>query len=711
MDRQLGAVALRPRPLANRSSGRRRPAASPARRSTLRAEIQALRAIAVALVVVYHLWPSVLPGGFVGVDVFFAISGFLITSLLLREIERTGKVSVAAFWARRARRILPAALVTVLVCAIATVLFVPLTYWQQYFAEMRASTAYVQNWQLAGDAVDYLAAANAPSPVQHFWSLSLEEQFYLVWPVLIVVALSFGRRAVAIAMIAATALSLAYGIAHTTTDPAAAYFVTPTRAWELGAGALLALIPAFDRSPDAVRSALSWVGLAAIVLAAACYSHATAFPGYAALLPVLGALTVIRAGTPTARWSPTRAMALRPVQFLGDISYSVYLWHWPLIVLAPLVFDGGLGRSRIVLLVLTILAAWITKRLVEDPARRTPWLTARPARRTFAATGAATAAVLAVAVAASAHVDAEIRKDERVTEEVLASRPTCFGAAARDPAHQPCENPRLAHAVVPTPLQAGKRLNSRCDVIDKSGRVSICAFRDPPARPAGTIALVGDSHASHWRAALEHVAKVKRWRGLSITRTGCPFSAATPALASRPRMHCLQWNRQVLDWLARHRDVHTVFVAQHSGSKVSAGAGRSMFAAQVDGYRRAWRALPSSVEHVVIIRDSPTMPGTTLACVERAINDHRNPNARCSAPRRNALPPDPAAAAAAREHSPRVQAIDLSQFFCDGRRCPPVVGGALVYKDYSSHLTDVYATTLGPFMARRLDALMRSWRS
>jgi hypothetical protein len=136
-----------------------------------------------------------------------------------------------------------------------------------------------------------------------------------------------------------------------------------------------------------------------------------------------------------------------------------------------------------------------------------------------------------------------------------------------------------------------------------------------------------------------------------------------------------------------------------------------MFAAQVDGYRRAWRALPPSVEHVVVIRDSPTMPGTTLACVERAINDHRNPNARCAAPRRNALPPDPAAAAAAREHSPRVQAIDLSRFFCDDRRCPPVVGGALVYKDYSSHLTDVYATTLGPFMARRLNALMSSWRS
>jgi peptidoglycan/LPS O-acetylase OafA/YrhL len=676
----------------------------------MRAEIQALRAIAVALVVGYHLWPSVVPGGFVGVDVFLAISGFLITSLLLREIERTGRISVTAFWARRARRILPAALLTVLVCALATVLFVPLTYWQQYFAELRASTAYVQNWQLAGDAVDYLAASNAPSPVQHFWSLSLEEQFYLVWPVLLVVTLWLGRRAVMVAMIAATGLSLGYSILHTATDPAAAYFVTPTRAWELGAGALLALAPAF-RWPDAARSALSWLGLAAIVLTAVTYSRATAFPGYAALLPILGALAVICAGTPAARWSPTPAMKLAPVQRLGDISYSAYLWHWPLIVLAPFVVGGALAHSPIAVLAATILAAVLSKRLVEDPVRATRLLTAGRARRTFAAAGVATAAVLAVAVAGTVYLHDEMRKDDEVTREVLASHPACFGAAARDPAHQPCENPRLADAVVPTPLQAGKRLNSRCEVIEKTGRVSVCAFGNAPARPTETIALIGDSHASHWRAAVEHVAKARRWRGLSITRTGCPFTAATPALDGRARAHCMQWNRQVRAWLSRHPEVDTVFVSQHSGSKVSVGDGESMFTAQVAGYRRAWRALPPSVEHVVVIRDTPTMPGTTLACVERSIDAHRDPATRCAAQRRTALPPDPEVAAAARERSPRVEAVGLSRFFCGARRCPPVIGGALVYKDVSSHLTDVYATTLGPFLQRRIDALAASWRS
>src|SRR3954454_13323763 len=232
-----------------------------------RPEIQALRAAAVLLVVAAHLWPSAIPGGFVGVDVFFAISGFLITSLLLREIDLTGRVSLSGFWARRARRILPAALVTVLFCSLATMIFVPLNRWQQFFGDMRASTEYVQNWHLAERAVDYFAADDLPSPVQHFWSLSAEEQLYLAWPVLMLWAIAVTRnrgarvqkRWLAIVIAAVTAVSLAYSIYATSANPAAAYFVTPTRAWEFGLGGLLTFLPSAERSPEVVRGALSWV--------------------------------------------------------------------------------------------------------------------------------------------------------------------------------------------------------------------------------------------------------------------------------------------------------------------------------------------------------------------------------------------------------------------------------------------------------------------
>src|SRR3954470_16690257 len=282
--------------------------------SQTRPEIQALRAIAVGIVVIYHFWPRLLPGGFVGVDVFFVISGFLITSQLLREVDRTGSISMAGFWARRARRILPPALFVLLFCAVATILFVPLNYWQQFFDELRASTTYGQNWHLAASAVNYFSADNPVSPVQHFWSLSAEEQFYVVWPLMILLVagvtrirpLRAGRRSIGLVIGALTLVSLAYGIYWTAADPAAAYFVTPTRAWEFGAGGILALFAARPRVDTKAIAALSWAGLVAIGLAAATYSDATAFPGVAALLPVLGAVAVIYAGSPLTRPSPAR---------------------------------------------------------------------------------------------------------------------------------------------------------------------------------------------------------------------------------------------------------------------------------------------------------------------------------------------------------------------------------------------------------------------
>src|SRR4051794_13592794 len=226
----------------------------------IRPEIQALRALAVSLVVVYHLWPHVLPGGFTGVDVFFVISGFLITSLLLEEQRGTGTLSLSGFWARRARRILPAAFATVAACGLGMVAVVPMSLWPQFLDELRASLLYVQNWHLAGDAVDYFAVAeHVPSPVQHFWSLSVEEQFYLVWPVLIVLAR--GRFA---ALAALPALSLGYSLYETAANPAAAYFVTPARAWEFGLGGLLAAAPA----PARPSPRLCLLGLAAILAGA-----------------------------------------------------------------------------------------------------------------------------------------------------------------------------------------------------------------------------------------------------------------------------------------------------------------------------------------------------------------------------------------------------------------------------------------------------------
>jgi peptidoglycan/LPS O-acetylase OafA/YrhL len=681
---------------------------------TVRPEIQALRAVAVLTVVLFHLWPDAVRGGFVGVDVFFAISGFLITGLLLREIDRTGRISLIGFWARRARRILPAALLVLLVAAAGTAAWVPLNNWEQFFAEIRASAAYVQNWHLAATAVDYFAADDGASPVQHYWSLSVEEQFYVVWPLLLLAALTIARarpagasrRAIGVAMGVLTAASFAYGAWRTSADPRAAYFVTPARAWEFGLGGLLALAPATRVGPGA-RAALSWIGLAAIAVASLTYTTATPFPGVAALLPVLGALAVMRAGAPVHRRSPMPLLGARPVQALGDASYSVYLWHWPLIVLAPFALGADLAfGAKVAILALTLVAAALSKRFVEDPVRSGPLLTRRRARWTFATAAAATAAVVAVGLSGQERVDAQVTRDAHKADAVLAAGPRCFGAAARDPAH-PCVNPRLRRTVVPSPVQARDAPNAPCRRLEPEGDVSPCAFGLDAGAAKGTVALVGDSHAAAWRAALEVVAEREHWHGVSITHTGCPLTRNVPIIDQPERSSCVRWNADVPRYLARHREISTVFVVAHLGGDV-VKHGQDTFKTQIGGYGAALLALPRSVRHVVVIRDNPLMPASTMACVQRAIGAGRPAGPACAAPRERVLLPD-ANATAARLVGGRVQVVDLSEHFCGPRTCQPVIGGALVYKDIG-HLTVPWARSLGPYLHRKVDALQRDWR-
>jgi hypothetical protein len=282
-----------------------------------------------------------------------------------------------------------------------------------------------------------------------------------------------------------------------------------------------------------------------------------------------------------------------------------------------------------------------------------------------------------------------------------AGPPRCWGAAARDPRAQPCNNPSLRHSVVPTPREARGRRNAPCNFIEQSDAVRVCEFGQVEA-PTRTIALVGDSHASHWRAGLEVVAAAKHWRGLSITQTSCPFSKAFRVLDEPKRStSCVRWKQEIFPWFWLHPEVRTVFVAGLSGSGVTPRPGHSEFATAVAGYAAAWKALPASVERIVVIRDTPVVPHRTTACIERAIARHLSPGPACAVPRARVLHRDPAVVAAASMRSRRVRVMDLSHYFCDLRRCFPVIGGVLVYKDVT-HLTSVFAETVGQFMLRRL---------
>jgi hypothetical protein len=286
--------------------------------------------------------------------------------------------------------------------------------------------------------------------------------------------------------------------------------------------------------------------------------------------------------------------------------------------------------------------------------------------------------------------------------------PLCFGAAARDPQNQPCDNPALRLSVVPKPSVAQITPSAPCRPLARRRQPEVCAFgRRGRGRPA--FALVGDSHAEHWRGALEHVARERGWRGLTLARSMCPFTTGVVREpGSRESRQCATWTRAVIRWFRRHREIHTVFVGQRSHSSIRGPNGERGLRWRMAGYRTAWNALPRSVEHIVVLRDPPHNEHTTLGCVERAMARRKPAGTACALPRNGALNPDSAVHTALQMDSPRVDVIDLSDYFCGARRCFPVIGGVLVRKDIG-HLTRLFAETLAPFLGREIDRLLASW--
>lgn len=326
----------------------------------------------------HHGWPAVAPAGYMGVDVFFVVSGFLITGLLLRDAEQRGRIPLGAFYLRRARRILPAAVTVLAVVSVLTIAVVPQREWRSWFREIVASALYYENWQLAIDSQIPRRADLESTPVQHYWSLSVEEQFYLFWPLLMIAAIWFAarrgvgsRRVLLLLLGAVTIASFLHCVVLTALDPDLAYFSTFTRTWEFGVGGLLALVAATPlHGHERLRAAVSLTGLVLIAVPIVAFRSPDVFPGAIVLLPVLGTLGVIWAGMPRVAWSPARLAALPPVQWMGDVSYSLYLWHWPIFMFMPYLTGVPSPPWLMVLLVaFSFLVAGLSKRYIEDPFR------------------------------------------------------------------------------------------------------------------------------------------------------------------------------------------------------------------------------------------------------------------------------------------------------------------------------------------------------
>ncbi|WP_435527016.1 acyltransferase family protein [Microbacterium aurantiacum] len=670
----------------------------------IRPEIQALRALAVLGVLLFHLWPLRLPGGYIGVDVFFVVSGFLITDHLVREYVRRGRISLPEFWARRVRRLLPASFLVLVSTAVAVHVLVPLTRWPQFGLEIIASAFYVENWVLAAQSVDYMALSNVKSPVQHFWTLGVEEQFYIVWPLLLIGGAFLagwmrrsGLRGMAGAVVVATLASFVFSVVYTALVPTVAYFSTATRAWEFGAGALLALVLRRTPTPitGGVAAAASWVGFALLAIAMFLFTGATPFPSYTALLPVLGTVLVIVAGAPSTRWSPTALFSVRPVQFVGDVSYGVYLWHWPLIVLLPYALLAPLNTWQSVTVgAVSIALGWASKVFVEDPVRSHRWLASARPRRSFLAAGGGMLVVTAMSLPLALSTVPP-------PPQVPAALPACWGASAMTV--EQCGGPSAAALRAPAPSFAVDLPTAEVASCELSAELATYRRCDLRAADGGrTFALVGDSHATRWVETFARATKQESWGLSTFLVSGCPLVSLEPlgsAWGYDPvgAQLCPRPTSAVIEEIVADPTITDVVLTNRTRLYVSDDpADRPLSPAAVAA---TIRMLQDAGKRVIVLADHPE---TARIPVQGGAGAPDCLTARdaeeCTMPRRDADFADPMRAAAVETGA---ALIDLTAQFCDDERCHWQIGGLVVYTD-DNHMTRSFAATLTPALVEAL---------
>lgn len=656
---------------------------------TWRPDVQGLRAVAVGLVVLAHAGLPGLGGGFVGVDVFFVVSGFLITGLLLRETEASGRVDLLAFYARRARRILPAATVVLVVVTAYVAATQPIVQVRATASDATWSSLFLANVHFASERVDYFSS-DLPSPFQHFWSLAVEEQFYLVWPVLLALAAArLERRRLPLVIAATVLVSLAWSVHVTAQDPVSAYFSSPARAYELGLGALLAATqPSWSRLAPRTRAAGGLVGLLALGAAAVVLRETTPFPGVAALLPCLATAAVLVAGD-GHRPGVGRLLALAPLRYLGDISYSLYLWHWPVLRLGERELAGWSVVPRTgLLLAITLALAVVGHHLVERPFLRRGGRRTRSRRRYgLVLWPAAVASVLATTTLAHAHADEVVAAQRERADAYFTQHPEALDrpeaatieedvaaavARARDGAELPpdIDLRRLSRDVW--------RYRYECSAWWDMTSHELCPVGDTAADRL--VVVYGDSHAGMWLPALDRLGRRHHFRVLPLLKHACapfdvPQTLGVSAFPACPEFRV--WAREQIAEL--HPDA--VVLGYRGLLSVDAPEGRSDDEVWEDGVRRTVTDLAGLVPVVTVISDVPSRPTEAAAC----LSAQRATQRTCLAPEEG---PEVHSNTLTRRAIAGTGAdfVDVDGLVCQDGQCPLVVGPDVVYFD-ADHIT------------------------
>ena len=607
-------------------------------------QIQGLRALAAILVTLFHA--RLVPGGFIGVDIFYVISGYLITGLILREIEKTGTLDLKSFYQRRIKRLLPTSVFVLFVTAIfAWILFPPITR-DSLGRDLFAAAAYISNYLFAWWQNDYQNLNATPSPFIHYWSLAVEEQFYLVWPIFILFLARYGKRVILGGIAVTTFLSLIFSIYLTQAAPIWAFYSLPTRAWELGFGALLLFIPDFKKK----MRILPWLGFLGIAISALNFNENTAFPGKNALLPVL-ATTVLMA---TIKYWPPLFDDLANSgisQWLGAISYPLYLWHWPALVLP----SSALGRplriyERFLCIVLTVVLAHLTSKYVEDPLRHKKLRTATVYKGAVITTALSLIAGIVIASSASSIITTKGAASYKFDLVKVMEKPAVYG----DGCH----------------VNYGETKSGYCTYGNKNSST--------------TIVLYGDSHAAQWFPALEKLANERGFKLVSLTKSACPaVDSKRPDQGAFKMVHCTKWRQNSIARIAKIKPMAVITSSFQYFTPANTKVSRSQWWS--DGQRKLLKDLQGSTAHLIYISDTP-----------RPLRDI--PNCLAS---RNSSSCDSTEKSRVSIVS-GFQVVDPTPWLCTSY-CPAIVDGTVAYRD-ASHISVQMAVKLLPKLEEALIA-------
>ena len=685
-----------------------------------RPDIEGLRAVAVLVVILFHARIARFSGGFVGVDVFFVLSGFLITRLLLRETMKTGTISLPRFWARRARRLLPASCVVVVATVIAAqVLLSPIAQ-RPLATDAIAAGGFAINIVFARRLGDYFASqlGQTPSPLLHFWSLAVEEQFYLFWP-LALLALRRRprqyRRLVTSMMIVVAVLSFAICVWMTRVHPIGAFYLLPARMWELAIGGLVAVAgSAWQLVSPSARAVAGWIGMAGIAVAAMTFDGSIAFPGSAALLPVLGtALIVVAGGSDAAPFAPIAMLRHESLQWIGRRSYAIYLWHWPALVLAEAKWGPLSLAQRGVAIGVSFVLAAASLRLIEDPVRHSTWVASRPSRGL--ALGASLCAIAVVAGTMSLALPRQLDGGTAAAAPILGLAAPSTTAAPGQAAAPAASAARpsaaltgddltsliaanavvleqgLTTSVVPSNMRPSlaKLFDDRpavygdgCVAIGVDDKLNPCRYGNKSS--SIKVVLFGDSHAAQWFPPLQAIADRNGLQLIVLAKGGCP-AASVPIPTATLARTCPIWRDKAIQFIADERPDLVIV----TGSRHYPNTDQEWH----DGFQQTLDRLKGLAPRLLVLGDNPdsrTDPATCLSAhlhdVGACIND------RTKAVETGKLEVERSVAA---QNGSRF--VDTSDWMCTATDCPLIIGDILMFRDIN-HLTTIAAEWFTPMI-------------